>query len=118
MHVLERQEGPVTILQLKGKLVGPLQWAPLESAMERLLADGRRFVVLSCRDLDWVNSPGFGVIIQYGISLTEANGELVLADLNERVGRVVELLFSGPLELRTFESEKEACAHLRSRAGN
>ena len=63
MEITTRQNGDVTILDLKGKLVRGVGDEALREAMDRLLGERRPKVLINLSDVSFVDSSGIGELV-------------------------------------------------------
>lgn len=114
LEISIRECGDVAILDLRGKSTIDGESEILGRRLKKLVAEGRRRVLLNLADLTQVDSSGIGVIIAAYVSLRDRGGELKL--LSPRgyvleVFKVVHLLEIIP----NFEDEAQALANFRPR---
>jgi anti-sigma B factor antagonist len=68
----------------------------LTAALDELIAQGVRLVVLDAADVEFMDSSGLRVIVQSGTKLSEAGGRLLIDGMSGAVQRVLEI--AGMLE--------------------
>ena len=68
----------------------------LTAALDELIAQGARLVVLDAADVEFMDSSGLRVIVQSGTKLSEAGGRLLIDGMSGAVQRVLEI--AGMLE--------------------
>lgn len=68
----------------------------LTAALDELIAQGARLVVLDAADVEFIDSSGLRVIVQSGTKLSEAGGRLLIDGMSGAVQRVLEI--AGMLE--------------------
>lgn len=109
MTLTEREVGDVTILDLKGRLVlddGDLMF---RDRINALVAKGRKKIVVSLRDVTYIDSCGIGVLIAKLVSVRNKGGDLKLVALSPRSHRVFDICRLDNV-FEAFESEEEAVA--------
>lgn len=82
MEIKERTEGDVTILDLKGKMVGG-DGSELREEVEGLIEDGRVRITLNMADVTYVDSACLGEIVLCQKTVTEMKGEFKLLNPSE-----------------------------------
>jgi anti-sigma B factor antagonist len=112
LEISIRECGDVAILDLRGKSTIDGESELLGRRLKKLVADGRRKLLLNLAGLTQVDSSGISVIIAAYVSLRDRGGELKL--LSPRgyvleVFKVVHLLEFIP----SFEDEAQALASFR-----
>ena len=81
----------------------------LSSNLQKLVADGKRKLLLNLADLTQIDSSGLGIIVRSYVSLRQKGGELKLLCPWGRVLPVLRLLDVIP----SFEDETQALASFR-----
>jgi stage II sporulation protein AA (anti-sigma F factor antagonist) len=99
------------IVRLKGELDHHTAEA-VKSQMEAAIAKGEsNHIVLSMKDLTFMDSSGIGVIIGRYKQITSKGGKMVVCDVNPAVYRLFEL--SGMFKILSFqENERLALSSL------
>lgn len=116
LEVEHELAGEVLVLRVAGELDVYTAGTLREKADEALRSTGARAVVLSCRQLSFLDSTGLGVILGRYRWLRERGGRMVLAGATGRVRTVLEL--SGVSRLiPLYDSERKAVAALGPQAG-
>jgi anti-sigma B factor antagonist len=115
LQISIRESADVAIVDLRGKSTIDGESELFGRRLKKLVADGRRKVLLNLADLTQVDTSGIGVIIAAFVSLRDRGGELKL--LRPRghvleVFKVVRLLEIIP----SFEDEAEALANFHPRS--
>jgi anti-sigma B factor antagonist len=109
MTLTEREIGDVTIITLNGRLVlddGDLMFRDRVNA---LVAKGRKKIVVSLRDVTYIDSCGVGVLIAKLVSVRNKGGDLKLVQLSPRSHRVFDICRLTNV-FEAYESEDEAVA--------
>jgi anti-sigma B factor antagonist len=106
MEIVERTFGDVTVLELKGRLVDDREEI-FREAMNRLVRQGRRKVVLNFDLVDYVDSAGLGILVSRYIRLTKHDGQLKLCNLHRRSFRVLDITKLLTV-FQAYDSEDEA----------
>jgi len=109
MTLTEREIGDVTIITLNGRLVlddGDLMFRDRVNA---LVAKDRKKIVVSLRDVTYIDSCGVGVLIAKLVSVRNKGGDLKLVQLSPRSHRVFDICRLTNV-FEAYESEDEAVA--------
>ncbi len=69
----------------KGKMMGGPENAKFHDAVKTFLDQGKKNFVIDLGNVDWMNSPGLGVLITAFTSIKNAGGELVIARPTKKV---------------------------------
>ncbi len=85
MKIKEHIENHVAILSLSGKMMGGPETTALHDHVKGLIKDGIVKVVVDLSDIKWMNSSGMGVLMACMTTLKNADGQLVLARVAEKV---------------------------------
>jgi len=106
LRIVQRDVGPVTVLDLAGKLAGEAG-ETLTDRIDDLLAAGRRQLILNLRNVSFVDSAALGGLLASHTTVARAGGRLKLLGLTERVR---DLMVTTRLEtvFDTFRAEDDA----------
>ena len=85
MTITENKHGRVTVISLKGNLLGEPETTALRETVYRLAERAEKQVVLDLGGLKAVNSTGLGVLVSSLTSLRKRSGDLSLARLSDKV---------------------------------
>jgi len=96
------QEGDVTILTINGKIMGGPDHEKFHAEMKRLISEGRLKILLDFAKVPWINSTGLGILISGYASLKQAEGRMMICNVNERV---LSLFYTAQLH-DLFETHK------------
>jgi anti-sigma B factor antagonist len=83
MEIDERIEGDVTILDLKGKMVGSDDGELLRVEIESLVEDGSVNIVLNLAGVTYVDSACLGELVRCHKTVTRNEGKLKLVNPSE-----------------------------------
>ena len=114
MQISERPVGDVTVLDLKGRLILDDGFEPLRQALNRLIGQGRRKLLLNLDDVTYLDSAGIGLIACKYVTIHRHNGRLKLCNLHPRSYEVLNITKLLTV-FESFDSEVEA---IRSFAGS
>jgi anti-sigma B factor antagonist len=109
MQISKRTVGDVTIFDLEGRLILDDGCEPLRVALNRVIGDGQRKLLLNLAGVAFLDSAGLGLIVCKFVTLCRLNGQLKLCNLHSHsheVLRTTKLL----TVFETFESEADALA--------
>ena len=112
VQMARRDVGTVTVLDIKGKMVGDAS-EKLTAQIADLLGAGRKHLVLNLGDVSFVDSEMLGTLLAQGSVVRAAGGGLKLLNVGVRIS---DLLVTTRLEMTfdTFESEAEATKSFES----
>ncbi len=112
MKIKEKFDKNIAVLSLSGKMMGGPDTMAVHQHVKGLLADGTRNVVIDMKDIKWLNSSGLGVLIACKTSVDQAEGQLCLAGVTEKVQSL--LMISHLITIfDTAENADRAVAALR-----
>ena len=83
----------------------------VKKQMIQFIEEGYRKIVVNLSKVRYINSTSIGVIVSRLRELKARQGELVLAELSDRVNRILTLV-GGKKLFKIFNTEKEAVASL------
>jgi anti-sigma B factor antagonist len=110
MHLEVRQASDVVILDLKGKLTAGLGDQLLREAIDELLAESKRHIVINLSEVAFVDSAGVGELVSGLRTARRFGAELKLLNLGERVYSTLDMARLLP----TFEIFEDEAAAVRS----
>jgi len=96
----------VSIIYLKGRLDVHYS-AEVEAEINKLISEGKKKVIISLNDVEYLSSSGLRVFIASSRRLKETGGELKLMKLNDtalKIFKIVELIDMFDI----YDSEEEA----------
>ena len=109
----ERQDGPVTILAVSGRLfLGPAS-EELDEKLQSLLAEGKVNLLLDCSDVTAIDSQGIKSLIRGVISAQKRGGHLKLMKSSHRL-REVLIITHLLTVIEAFDGEEAALASFSS----
>jgi len=91
MRISERTVGDVTVLDLEGRLILDDGFGPLRVALNRLIGDGRRKLLLNLEAVTYLDSAGVGLIACKYVTLCRHSGQLKLCNLHSRSHEVLHV---------------------------
>ena len=124
MHVEVRQTKDVVILDLKGRLTAGLGDQILRDAIDELLAEGRRRILLNLSEVSFVDSAGVGELVAGLKTARRFGADLKLLNVGDRVYSTLDMARLLPT-FETYRDETEAvlsfgpaCAATRAERGS
>jgi len=85
MKIKEKIENHVAVLSLSGKMMGGPETTALHDHIRGLMNDGINKVVIDLGGVKWINSSGLGVLMAAMTTLKNAEGQMKLANVTEKV---------------------------------
>jgi anti-sigma B factor antagonist len=85
MKIKEKIENNVAVLSLSGKMMGGPETTALHDHIRGLMNDGIKNVVVDLGGVKWINSSGLGVLMAAMTTLKNAEGQMKLANVTEKV---------------------------------
>ena len=85
MKIKEKIDNQVAILSLSGKMMGGPETTALHDHIRGLMGDGIKKVVIDLGGVKWINSSGLGVLMAAMTTLKNAEGQMKLANVTEKV---------------------------------
>ena len=80
----EKRDG-VFIIALKGKIMGGPESSQFHEQLKEAIARGERKIVLDLGGVEWMNSSGLGLLISGFTTLRNADGQMKLARVTEKI---------------------------------
>jgi anti-sigma B factor antagonist len=84
MTITEKKHAGVTVISLKGNLLGEPETTDLRETVYRLTESDKLRVVLDLGNLKAINSTGLGVLVSALTSLRKRSGDLLLARCSDK----------------------------------
>jgi anti-sigma B factor antagonist len=91
MHIEVRQAKDVMILDLKGRLTAGLGDQILRDAIDELLAEGRRRILLNLSEVSFLDSAGVGELVAGLKTARRFEAQLKLLNVGERVYSTLDM---------------------------
>ncbi len=107
MHVEVRQVQDVMILDLKGRLTAGLGDQILREAIDELLAENRKKILLNLSEVAFLDSAGVGELVAGLKTARRFGAQLKLLNLGDRVYSTLDMARLLPT-FDTFDDETEA----------
>ncbi len=111
MKIKEKIDNQVAILALSGKMMGGPETTALHDHIRGLMGDGINKVVIDLHGVKWINSSGLGVLMAAMTTLKNADGQMKLANVTEKVESL--LMITQLMRIfETYESVDRAVSSL------
>jgi anti-anti-sigma factor len=107
MHLEVRKSGDVVILDLKGKLTAGLGDQLLREAIDELLAESHRKVLINLSEVSFVDSAGVGELVAGLRTANRFGARLKLLNVAERVYSTLDMARLLPT-FEVYHDEEEA----------
>jgi anti-anti-sigma factor len=107
LNIEEHAAGDVTVLHLRGRLVGEDGDAPLGDVVDRLLQQNRLKLVLDLALVVYIDSAGLGLLVSRYVRVRRRGGDLRLASLTARSHHLMSITKLASV-FATFESQADA----------
>ncbi|NTW48750.1 MAG: STAS domain-containing protein [Chlorobiales bacterium] len=85
MKYTEKAIGNITVIELKGDVLGGPDASVLTSRLRELVKEEKTGIVLDLRDVEYMNSSGLGMMTTALATVKKAGGALKLANPAERI---------------------------------
>lgn len=112
LQIVTRDQGPVTVVELEGRLDGGPETAKVHETIRELLVKGRHSLVLDLAKVPWANSLGIGTLISAYASAKRENATLALCAVPERVLKVLKICGVVPTVFEVHDDADKAVAML------
>jgi len=86
-----REVAHVTILDIRGRIVLGDEIHLLRDAVRKLVADGKKKIILNLAEVDYIDSSGVGELVGAFTTVRNAGGELKLLNLTQKVHDVLHV---------------------------
>lgn len=85
MNIDSKESGNINILGVKGNLMGGPETIAVHEKVKDLIQQDKKQVIIDLSKVKWMNSSGLGTMMGCLTSLKNANGELKLCGVTEKV---------------------------------
>ncbi|MDZ7723326.1 MAG: STAS domain-containing protein [candidate division KSB1 bacterium] len=85
MAIKESMKGGVSVLELKGKMMGGPETAEVHKRVKDLATNGVKKVVIDLGGVSWMNSTGLGALMSSLTTMRNAGGDAKIARATEKV---------------------------------
>jgi anti-anti-sigma factor len=111
MNIKTRNQRDVVMVTVSGSMVRQEQAFPVMKQVLKLVGQKKKFVI-DLGKVDKIDSAGVGELVAINVALKEKGGELRLANLDERVGKVLQMALI-PKIIPTYPTPEEAVASFK-----
>lgn len=101
-----RQVDSIDVLEISGELDAHTA-SQLENSLKSLIDQDNHFIIVNCRDLEYIASAGLGVFMAYIEDVRSLGGDIKLTNMNANVYNVFDLL-GFPTLYDIMEKESDA----------
>jgi len=112
MELTSTQHGTVTVIRLKGNLMGGPDASLLNARLHELVESGRKHIVIDLSDVQFMNSSGLGLLIGGVSALKNAGGALKIAHASEKILSLITITKLGSV-LQTYPTTEAALESFR-----
>ena len=85
MNIDFKDHGDATVLTLKGNMMGGPETIGVHDKVKELIEQNKTNVIIDLSNVKWMNSSGLGTMMGCLTSLKNANGDLKLCGVTEKV---------------------------------
>ncbi|MBN2070895.1 MAG: STAS domain-containing protein [Candidatus Krumholzibacteriota bacterium] len=89
MKARVRESGPVTIIEVTGKLMGGADADIFRDLIHGIIEEGKRKVLIDLSGVKWVNSTGVGILITGYTTLRRNNGDMKLLNVSNKIQSIL-----------------------------
>lgn len=111
MKLSKRDVDGVCVVSVDGKMIGGPDSDEFHDYIKTVLGEGHRKIVINLSKVPWANSQGVGMLIGAHTSIKNAEGELVLTNIGDRIDSILTLTRL-LIIFKTFDSEEEGIQFL------
>jgi len=91
LQATHRDAGPVTVVDLSGRITLGDGSALLRKTIRGLLDDQRTKILLNLADVDYIDSSGIGELVSAFTAVRNRNGDLKLLQLTKKVRDLLQI---------------------------
>ncbi len=107
MQIDERVVGPVTVLDLKGKITLNDGDTALRDKINSLMQQDRKKILLNLGGVPYIDSSGLGEVVRSYTTVSRQSGQLKLVNLTKRITDLLSITKLLTV-FETFEDEADA----------
>ncbi len=85
MKFIIKENLAITIISLDGKIMGGPDSTTLNDLLHKLIADGKKKIVLDLKNVKLMNSSGLGMMIAALTTMRNASGDLKIAAPSKKI---------------------------------
>ena len=91
MGIIQKENGPVLVIELEGELMGGPESEEFRSIIDNAIKNEKNRVVIDMGRVNWMNSSGLGMLMSALTNLRGSGGDLKLANMTDRVRRPIQI---------------------------
>jgi anti-sigma B factor antagonist len=91
MTIKTREVSHVTVVDIDGRITLGDETGLLRDTVRRLIAEGKKKIVLNLANVDYIDSSGMGELVSSFTTVRNSGGELKLLSLTKKVRDVVQV---------------------------
>jgi anti-sigma B factor antagonist len=91
MKISEYVIGDVSVVHLKGGIMGGTDFTKFHDRLREYVKVGKRRVVLDLAGVDWIDSRSIGSLVAARTTMINCKGALKLANITERIERLLTI---------------------------
>ncbi len=107
MNIDISEVGDVVVIKIKGKLMGGPETISIHEKVKEFISQNKLKVVIDLGGVKWMNSSGLGTMMGCLTSLKNANGDLKLSRVTEKV-KSLFMITKLITIFETYDSPEEA----------
>ncbi len=109
MKIKQNLQNDIMILELSGKIMGGPDHDKFKGEVDAMLAKDFKKIILDFDGVPWINSTGLGILISGFTSIKNAEGQMRICNVKERVLSIFYMSkLESVFEVHTTRSEAEA----------
>jgi len=91
LKLTKRTVDAILAIEANGRIVFGEESSLLREEVKRAIADGQKRIVLNLGEVNYIDSGGLGTLVALHIAAHNAGGTIKLANLNKRVGDLMQV---------------------------
>ena len=113
MKFKKRERDGVVIIDVSGQLMGGPEADAFHALVKEVLEGGSKQLLVNLAKVTWMNSTGLGILLRAYASVCNADGQLKLMKLTDRVRSLIVITKLYTI-FEIFEEEDEALASFQA----
>jgi anti-sigma B factor antagonist len=91
LHCTTREDGPITLVDLSGRIALGEGSALLRKTIRDLIDEGKTKILLNLGDVNYIDSSGIGELVSGFTAVRSRGGELKLLNLTKKVHDLLQI---------------------------
>lgn len=91
MKITDRENNGVTVLEIKGNIMGEDDGNLFYGRLKELIEKGKKKIVIDLSRVEWINSRGLGILISGLTTMRNSGGELKLAHVGQKINSLLTM---------------------------